>query len=390
MRMNRGTLLLLIVSFVVIVAVLVLTINQATAPGTTTDDTPAAATPEVLFPVADASSIVRLEVRDDLTGDCTVLERASAGGEWAIDSTTPIEGDVDAAQVDGLLASLLALQGQEGFDVDELDQYGLTQPSYSVYAVAEGGGIHALHIGNRNPAGTRYYAVVEQLAAGTTRADLDEMQPILQRLDVATSLGEDNALGDAPADPTLAAMVEMMAEATDEAEREQIAATYGAIIEATNAAAGSTEEAAATTEAGAGADDAAPQATDSVDAEGEMQPLLERPDVDTSESTLEPEAMAAIDATPAAALTEEASAEATAEPVREPLLMLEGPQRIYLVNTTAVDALLAIINMPPVALPSIEPTETPLSLIPEEMTDEAPESVVEQMEGTDAEATEAP
>src|SRR5690606_30783922 len=152
----------------------------------------------------------------------------------------------------GLLTSLLALQSQESFEADDLAQYGLAQPAYSIYAVAEDGAIQVLHVGNQNPAGTRYYTVQEQLAPGTSRPDLDLMQPLLERAEVETSLDADDTpvteeadatdaadmADDAEAEatrefsPTLEALAQAIEDAETEAEATELAATYSAIVQA--------------------------------------------------------------------------------------------------------------------------------------------------------------
>src|SRR5690606_27738271 len=107
---------------------------------------------------------------------------------------------------------------------------------------------------------------------------------------------------------------------------------------------------------------------------------------DTSLTTDEPAAIDQTDSTPTADLTEEATVEATAEPPSEPLVTLEGPQTIHLVNAQPLRALIAAISQPPIALPLEGPTETPPPLILEELTDEAPAAGVPD---ATAEATEA-
>lgn len=385
MRMNRGTIILLLVSLVVIIAVLVLTINQAAAPGDTAPDSDTAeATPQVLFAGVTEPNIVRLEVRDDLTGERVVLTKADADAEWQLAAAEPVDGVVDQTQVSGLLTSLVGLQTTEAFEADDLAQYGLDTPTYSVYAVSDSGSISVMHVGDRNPAGTRYYVAVEQLAAGTSRADLDLMQADLQLADVPTSLTEEvvtsdatseaTALVDLSANPTLAALEEAMANAEDEDAAAELAATYSAIVEATNEALEDVIR--ATAEATGEAMDAegTPEAT--------MDASLELAEVETSLETVEPEVLDAVEPTPTAMLTEEATAEATAEPVQEPLVRLEGPQTVYLVNTATINTLTALINTPPLMAPEV--VETVPALIPEELT---AEPFGEATEAADADVT---
>jgi hypothetical protein len=375
MRMNRGTIILLLVSLVVIIAVLVLTINQAAAPGESPSATDTAeATPQVLFAGVTEPNIVRLEVRDDLTGDRLVLTKTDAQAEWQLASSEAANGTVDQPQVSSVLTSLVSLQTTEAFEADELAQYGLDTPAYSIYAVADNGSISVMHVGDRNPAGTRYYVAVEQLAAGTSRADLDLMQADLQLADVPTSLTEEAVTSDATseatplvdlsANPTLAALEEQMANEEDQEVADQLAATYSAIVEATNEALEDVMR--ATPEATGEATDMA-EATDVPNAT--MDASLELSDVETSLETVEPEVLDAIEPTATAQTIEEATVEMTAEAAREPLVQLTGPQTVYLVNTSVINTLTALINTPPLMVPEV--TETIPALIPEELT-EAP------------------
>lgn len=317
MRMNRGTVLLLVISLIVIVVVLVLTIQQAAAPGDDAETISAEATPVALFPALTEDALVRLEVRDDLTGDRTVLLRAS-DGVWTLDPPDVSGGEVNQQQASGLVTALFGLQSDDSFQADDLAQYGLDHPAYSIYAVADDGAIHVMHVGNQNPAGSRYYAVVEQIAAGTTRPDLDLMQPLLERADVPTSLTE--------SDSPLAT-----AEATEAAEADAPASAESAEMAA----------------------------------EAETTPAV----VD-------------------AAMTAEATSEATGEPVPEPLVTLAGPQTVYLVNTQTVRSLIAIIALPPVVVPTAQPTVD--AMLPPELTpDMGAMEALPSGEAT-AEATEAP
>lgn len=407
MRMNRGTILLLLVSLVVIIAVLVLTINQAAAPGA--DDEPvddAGATPVALFDILDTQAINRLEIRDDMTGDRLVLVRSSEGGPWALESADMVEGDIDQAQADGLLESLVGLEAQDSFEAEDLSEFGLDQPAYSIYTVADDGLIQVLHIGDLNPAGTRYYTTFEQLAPGTSRPDLDLMQPLLERMDIDTSVDEDDVPGteeavmmatvadaDAEAeataslDPTLAALADAMANAETEAEATELAATYSAIVQATNAADApdvrdTTAEAMATED------------TDGVNAEDELEPIGERAEVDTSVTTLEPDTVSSIDPTPLADVTVEA--EVTLEPLSEPLVNLEGPMTVSLVNIGTIRTLIGAIDQPPVVTPLEAATATPPAIVPDDLTPElGVEDALADLEATepamvDAEATAAP
>lgn len=393
MRMNRGTVLLLAISLVVIVAVLALTFSQATAPGQQQEPIAEATEfqPVAVFPGLEAAAVQRLEVRDNLTGERTVLSRFNVDGWEIADPRLPapapdVTGDlaattaepsvvettanmeVDQAQVDTLLTSLTGLQAEDAFEADNLAQYGLDTPAYAVFVVGEDNAVHVLYIGDQNPSGTRYYAVAEQIADAGTRPDLGLMQPDLERLDIQTSLtdlgmGNTDAEG-LPPNPTLEALATAMREEEDEDARLTLAETYQAIIDATNVAAGTAEatgEAAATAEV-AGAPTQAAAATAEATAVAED---VERPEVQTSIETLE--ATADVQPTQPAAVT--AEAEGTLEPVSASIT-LEGPRTVYLINAQPIRTAIAIIQNQP--LIEVAATETPVAPIMQELGTEEP------------------
>src|SRR5687767_9786353 len=87
MRMNRGTIVIIIASILVIAAAVVL---QVAAPGQeaeTQTDLTGTGTPvaQAVFPGVDATTIVRFEVRDNLTGERTVLVKSTGSEAWDIE-----------------------------------------------------------------------------------------------------------------------------------------------------------------------------------------------------------------------------------------------------------------------------------------------------------------
>jgi hypothetical protein len=165
MRLNRGTILLVIIALVVIVGALILNNNQATAPG---DATPTAGAASVaLFPDVTPQGVTSVATRDNATGALTQLIRA--GENWAIQATNAADRAADPAQIETLLSSLVTLQGEGGFEAgteaSPLSRFGLDQPDYTLF-VTTANQAYTIYIGNTNPAGNRFYAVVETEAVG--------------------------------------------------------------------------------------------------------------------------------------------------------------------------------------------------------------------------------
>jgi hypothetical protein len=163
MRLNRGTLILLLASLAVIAVVLVLSNNQASAPGAETTTPSAFSTASAigpLLPDLDQGGVARVEVTDNQTGASTVLGKI--GDEtWTIASATfSTDRDVDQAAAAKAVTDLVGLQANDSFESDKLADFGLTEPAYVITLTNADGLQHIIYVGNKNPAGNRYYLLV--------------------------------------------------------------------------------------------------------------------------------------------------------------------------------------------------------------------------------------
>lgn len=171
MRLNRNTILLALVGLIVIVAVLLINNTPASAPDET--PTPSGEVSGPLFEGVDAAAITRLEVRDNWTRARTVLVK-DEGGSWAIEATYSTDRATDqtlAAEKPGLVS---ALQSVDRFESADLASFGLANPAYTVALTGADGVSTLLHIGDRNPAGNRYYTVLETTSDPLPEIDLTE------------------------------------------------------------------------------------------------------------------------------------------------------------------------------------------------------------------------
>ncbi len=192
MQLNRSTIVLLVASLIVIIGVLVINSNQASAPA---DETPTASpqTGGPVFSGVTADTLTRFEIRDNTTGARSVFTRTS-DESWTLDdtiSTTDTSGGLlDQAAVLSDIEAFLALEASDSFDSSELSGFGLVNPAHSLLASSEDGISYVLHIGGQNPSGNRYYAVLEQLA----EADVTDASATEEPLAVATTIvGDDDA-----------------------------------------------------------------------------------------------------------------------------------------------------------------------------------------------------
>lgn len=177
MRLNRGTIFLVIIALLVIVGALIINNNQATAPGTPTA-TPGTA-PVAVFPEVSSQDVTSVTMRDNRSGARTQLIRA--GEDWVIQATNATDRAADASQIETLLSSMITLQGENGFEAgteaSPLSRFGLEQPAYSLL-VTTANQAYTIYIGNNNPAGNRYYAVIETEAVGeVTTPEASSSQP---------------------------------------------------------------------------------------------------------------------------------------------------------------------------------------------------------------------
>ncbi len=223
MRMNRGTIVLIAALLVVIVAVLVINRNQASAPGVTPTAVEATG---ALIPGVSADSIVHYEVRDNTSGFFTSLTKDS-GGSWHIDGTNTLpERDPDQSLITSTAGQIVTINYANTFQNDQLADFGLTTPAYTILVNTSDGKEFTLYVGSKAPTSARYYTVL-QTGSGPAATEA-----------AAASTAEATAEMEATAETTAAAkkavhLLQATAEATSEsaATPEMMAATAEATPE---------------------------------------------------------------------------------------------------------------------------------------------------------------
>ncbi|MBK8029229.1 MAG: hypothetical protein IPK17_06890 [Chloroflexi bacterium] len=374
MRLNRSTIIFIVALLAFIVVVLLLNQNQATAPGDTTV-TPTSA-PVALLPGVDNTTLARLEVRDNTTGERIVLTKATADGAWLYDNTTRAEPGVetevsgtqqaDPTVLSALIPLLTNLNSADSFEDANLANFGLTSPLYTVLATTYDGAVFLVHIGGQSRVNPRYYVIVEQ-AGSANVGGTEEPQAIgTQEIGAADATAEE-------------ASGRWRITRKDLAGSQRGQAVSRANIEATNAAVGTqVAQANATAEAAAAA----------VTAEASAEPqAIGTQEIQPADATAEATVEATVEATPEALPT----IEPTLAPLAEPLVALEGTFRIYVVQKSTLDRFINLITTPPVFVPTPTPT-TDLGLLSIPSTD-VPQGSLSTPEVTldvTAEATTAP
>jgi hypothetical protein len=165
MRLNRGTLLLILGAVAVIVAAFILTSQQTSAPGGEPTATAAAAGAGPIFPaIADSvnqGTLVRFEVVNNTDSTRMAMTKDTTTNLWTV-SEAPIPQALDTDQVRavGTMSNLASLTALDRFPATNLVDFGLDAPDYVLSLTDAAGAVYRVQIGNRASANPRYYALV--------------------------------------------------------------------------------------------------------------------------------------------------------------------------------------------------------------------------------------
>ncbi|MFN8375001.1 MAG: DUF4340 domain-containing protein [Anaerolineae bacterium] len=159
MRLNRGTIALLVLSLVVIIAISIFS-NQPPAAATPTPTVAGTSTGPV-FASIDTSTVNRFEVRDLNSGQGTVMTR-DAALVWSVtEAITPGTTAVDQARINTQLGNFTTLNATDRFTATNLADFGLDAPDYTISITRLDGTINTVRVGNTNPGASRYYVMVD-------------------------------------------------------------------------------------------------------------------------------------------------------------------------------------------------------------------------------------
>lgn len=161
MRLNRGTILLLLGSVAIIAAVLILSGQRANAPDVTPEATEVGAGP--IFPdIADVNNqndINRFEVIDNTAGTKVVMTKDESGVWTIAESASPSEMATDQTEAVGTMSVLASLVATSNFPAENIADFGLDVPKYTMSLTETDGTIHTVKVGNPS-ASPRYYGLV--------------------------------------------------------------------------------------------------------------------------------------------------------------------------------------------------------------------------------------
>lgn len=236
MRLNRGTIILILISLVVIIGVLLLNNNQAAAPGVT----PAAVTAAPIGPLfADLNqeNIARLQVVDNTTGAQVVLTRG-ATGIWTIaEATNSADRETDQAAAAQAVNDFAALQANDTFASEALGDFGLEKPAYVASLTTTDGKIHTMYIGDTNPTGNRRYVLVQTEDSGVEVTLMPA--PPEEATEEATAETTEAATAEATSEPVAEATVDGTPTATPVPYEGVTLGTSGTVFLVLDSAAGS-------------------------------------------------------------------------------------------------------------------------------------------------------
>jgi protein-disulfide isomerase len=310
MRLNSRTVILLIVSLVVIVAVLLIT-NPASAPSETA--TPVAGSGPV-FGELDQTTITSITITNNETGEQTVVAK-DEGGAWAItDATNSTDRATDHQQVTTALETFAALASSESFSADDLAVYGLDSPDYTLVMTAADGATYTVLVGNQTPANPRYYALINDDPATVYAVQQTQVNQLTNLIATPPYVPPPTATATFTPSPNPYSEVEQTATAVVE----QTATTETLFAQLT---AESTSE--VTAEAEAATEEATQEAAAETTEEAVEIALAETTEEATEEVVIE----ATAEVTEAMEATEEATAETTEEAVEVTEEVMSTPTR---------------------------------------------------------------
>jgi hypothetical protein len=157
MRINRSTLLFIVACIIVTIAALVFLNTPAFAPNGGSTATPAVTAR--VFPDLTAENLARIAIKDTIA-EAEIVFIKQPDGNWKVDNAdSAITGELNQASV-AEAADNLAQAAAETFPAEDTSAFGLEAPAYTVSFTTDAGDVNTLQLGNKNPAGNAYYALL--------------------------------------------------------------------------------------------------------------------------------------------------------------------------------------------------------------------------------------
>lgn len=236
MRFNRGTLILIVASVIVIGAVWLLS-NQ---PGglTVSNSTPTATTQAAgpLFPDISStdsqSKLVRFEIVNT-TDNSKVVMTKDAASVWTVsEATNPQQLATDQTKAVGMMSNLASLSALEKFETDKLADYGLDKPKYTMTLTDSDNKTYAVKVGNKAVTTPRYYVLANDDTKNVYLVQSSTVDMLIANIAIPAYVASPTPTETATTTPNPYSEVEQTATAA--VLQQQFAITLTAMVEGTS------------------------------------------------------------------------------------------------------------------------------------------------------------
>jgi hypothetical protein len=163
MRLNRGTLLFIFASLVVIIGALALSSQPASAPGSGTPTATSSAGP--VFEGLDSTKVVRFEIVKAEDSSKVVMTK-DAANVWTIaEATNTQQLATDQTKATDVVSKLAGLTALDKFESETLVDFGLDNPTHTLTLTDSDGKTYVIKLGNKSAVNPRYFALVNEDAS---------------------------------------------------------------------------------------------------------------------------------------------------------------------------------------------------------------------------------
>jgi len=240
MRLNRGTILLGLVSIIVIAAVVLLSNQPGGLTVNTGTPTATAETAGPLFPdinsVDTQSKIVRFEI-DNTTDNTKVVMTKDAASVWTVSEATNAQQlATDQTKAVGMMSNLASLTAIEKFETDKVADYGLDKPAYIMTLTDSAGKTYVVKVGKKATTTPRYYVLINDDTKTVYLVQNTTVDMLIANIAIPAYVASPTPLPSLTPSPNPYSEVEQTATAV--VEQQQFIVTLTAMAETTSEATG--------------------------------------------------------------------------------------------------------------------------------------------------------
>jgi len=235
MRLNRGTILLGLVSIIVIAAVVLLSNQPGGLTVNTGTPTATAESAGPLFPdinsVDTQSKIVRFEI-DNTADSSKVVMTKDAASVWTVSEATNAQQlATDQTKAVGMMSNLASLTAIEKFTTDKVADYGLDKPAYIMTLTDSAGKTYVVKVGKKATTTPRYYVLINDDAKTVYLVQNSTVDMLIANIAIPAYVASPTPLPTATTTPNPYSEVEQTATAV--VQQQQLAITLTAFAQIT-------------------------------------------------------------------------------------------------------------------------------------------------------------